>query len=333
MAVLVTVEEDLWDLLEHLVDGDIAPGDAEIRMGNWRPELLYFPDEPVGHSISPSSAKAITEFHASLSRAYALMGYGEANPRRLSPEDRERLEITVLVIAGSSGLELTPEALSAIIQGLMEKMTGDQVTLSVIVFTLLYFSSTIAKVFITKRAEVAAKSIAGSTTVKLAKEETERVKLLSEAMERVAMLKTIANYSETSKEALLRPVRKKRIARVLGELVTGDQARAILVKERAKGVGRRLDGRFKVIDINNEAPDGFDAKLESIETGEEIGVSIHFGELPDEDIMVLFDALYRKTAIFALVNAILKDGKVESAVMVRAEHLRDEDGEDEVELV
>jgi hypothetical protein len=66
--IVISSEKDLWSLLEALRTGESAVG-SSVHIEGWRPELLYFPDEPLGHSVSPSTARAIVEFHRSLQRA------------------------------------------------------------------------------------------------------------------------------------------------------------------------------------------------------------------------------------------------------------------------
>jgi hypothetical protein len=53
-------------------------------------------------------------------------------------------------------------------------------------------------------------------------------------------------------------------------------------------------------------------------SGQDVKVAINRGELPEEDVRALFDALERKSAVDALINAWKTGDKISHAVIVRA---------------
>ena len=88
-AYQIQIEDDIWTLLEMFVtDAAEIPGRLEIS--GWNPAILYFPDRPGGHTIRPQAAKALVEFHKSLSKAYALLQFGHANRQLLKSDDINR---------------------------------------------------------------------------------------------------------------------------------------------------------------------------------------------------------------------------------------------------
>ena len=88
-AYQIQIEDDIWTLLEMFVtDAAEIPGRQEIS--GWNPAILYFPDRPGGHTIRPQAAKALVEFHKSLSKAYALLQFGHANRQLLKSDDINR---------------------------------------------------------------------------------------------------------------------------------------------------------------------------------------------------------------------------------------------------
>ena len=101
MATLISLQEEapLWESLRKFAGGSADFDIPDLR--GWNPRLLYFPTEPVGHSLSPSLAKAITGFHYSLSRAYAFAAYGQAEGRVLKASDRDVLDLQILAVSGS----------------------------------------------------------------------------------------------------------------------------------------------------------------------------------------------------------------------------------------
>ena len=57
-VVKIPSEDELWTLLQALLNGT-ADGRSAVELKGWRPELLYFPEEPTGHTVSPSQSITI----------------------------------------------------------------------------------------------------------------------------------------------------------------------------------------------------------------------------------------------------------------------------------
>jgi hypothetical protein len=73
-ALVIHREDGLWELLDNLLSPQFpASIPLELIQLSWSPELLYFPEESVGHVITPVLARAVTGFHSSLSRGYAAL--------------------------------------------------------------------------------------------------------------------------------------------------------------------------------------------------------------------------------------------------------------------
>lgn len=327
-AMVVNSEDDLWQLLALLLARGRGPyiGEKLFHIIGWRPELLYFPDEPLGHTISPSIARAVSGFHNSLSKAYAYIAYGEASARRLRAEDQDVLDLTIMVVAGSNGLEIAEHALDRLAKGVIAKMTGKQLTIGVVLFLLLYFSSTVGTHWIDQEYEAKKRERESRERVELSEQETQRISLIARALEANPGLKPLSNLSEESKDTLVRSVTQVPRARVLGATLTGDEAKVIVSRARERGRGKRLDGQYEVVEIDVENPDGYMGRLRSVATKEEFTVNINRSELTEEDIQVLFVSLQEKRPIDALVNAYFIGDKIVHATIVRANDVPPEDG-------
>lgn len=96
------------------------------------------------------------------------------------------------------------------------------------------------------------------------------------------------------------------------------QARAILSGEEKAKEGKRLDGEYRVVDINTETDSGYIVKLQNVDTDEEITAHANYDELTNEDIHTIFDVAERKTVLRALVNAFFVGERITRASIVRA---------------
>jgi len=319
-------EDVLWELLQRILEDPSAVRQTgPPQIAGWQPELLYFPDEPVGHSINPTTARAISEFHIQLSRAYAYLVYGQANARLLKNEDKAFLEVKILVKDGSNGYDILEEALQRLIQALFTKMTGEQVLIIIIVFLLLYFGTTVTRDWISRRYQSRDRETDSIERRTLSEEETKRLTLLREALRQHEVLEPVRSAAEESKMALTKGAAKAPRARVVGAEMTVEEAKAIVAQERRTGEGRRLDGQFEVIEIGTENPDGYIGRLRNMRTLEEFDVEINYDDLTEQDIDVLFKSARDKISISALVNAWFLGGKPTRAVVMRANEIKAND--------
>jgi len=320
--IIINSEADLWSLFDRLLeskDGIVVDG-VSVR---WRPELLYFPNAAAGHAVSPSIAKSIAEFHRSLARAYAFIQYGHPNAQLLRKEDKEILDIAIYVGEGSNVLEIFENALERLINGMVGKMTGRQITSAIALLLILFFSSTVAKNWIEEGAKTDQTQITASERERLSVEETNRLKLVIAALSDNQRLAPLKALSDESKEPLVRSVLGAGRARIVGAELTDDDAKEILSKPRERGVGRRVDGVFEVIEIDVENPAGWMGTLKDTRTQEQFRVSINDGELPSEDVQALFEALRKKGEIEGMINGWFVGDKLVSASIVRANGRRE----------
>jgi hypothetical protein len=130
--------------------------------------------------------------------------------------------------------------------------------------------------------------------------------------------KPVKALSDEGRVPLLRGALPYDHSEILGVPITREQAKTIVAKEKEQGQAKRLDGRFEVVEIDIENPEGFMAILRDVKTQQEISVALNRGELPDEDLHILFAALEQKSVVDALVNAWMVGEKISYAAVVRA---------------
>jgi len=313
-------EDSLWGILDQVAKNpDIGAGGVRFLVRGWQPQLLYFPERAIGHSVRPATARAIADFHASVARAYALVVYGEANRQFLRTDDKEALDLIFLVTVGSNGVSLTAEAIQKFFESMVSKMSGGQVMGVAIVVALLYFGHDTAKEFYAASLEekLAEKRI--DEHIALSAQETERMRLITEAMEQFGITMQLKAEADEGKRALLRPSLQEGRSRVLGVDLTRRQAKTILSAERAASVGKRLDGVYEVVDINTENEEGFSVRLRNVETGDEFTAEATYAEMTAEDIHVIFEAAEAKSIFDGAINAFYVGDKISKAFIVRAD--------------
>jgi hypothetical protein len=318
-AAVIADEADLWDLMEQYLSAAPIPEIDGLDVTQWRPRLLYLPDAVIGHTITPSMARAVVGFHASLSRSYAYLAYGQATARLLKQDDQAVLDIRMLVSEGSDVVEALGEDLSKLISSLVSKMSGRQVLALSALLLLLYFSSVVARAWISEQYETKRRADDARERITLSEQETRRLGIVAEALQQHPEMKPVAELASQGREQLVRGVVSVDRSQVLGVSITGDEAKVIVSKPRDPSYGKRMDGNYEVVEIDTENPDGYMGRLRNVVTNQEIPVAINRAEIAEGDIQTLFDALRQKSTVDALVNAWFLGDKITSAAVVRAD--------------
>jgi len=311
-------EDELWELLRRLLEDPKAVASIRrISIKGWRPELFYLPDEPIGHSLSPSVAQAITEFHRQLQRSYAYLAYGETRATLLSAEDRRLLDVRFIATDGSSGLEVADEIVDALVLGLIGKMSGEQITLAILVFLLLFFSQSFGRYWINEHYSLKRRNEESDERMRLSEQETERAKIMATALSQHPELAPLKDGSDGAKMSLVKAAKNFDRSRVQGADLTAKEARIITKQAKAEGEGRRIDGLFEIARINPEYEEGHIFRLKREDSDDEFEAQANYSELTSEDIHILYKAAENKSYVYAFVNAWFIDGRITRATIVR----------------
>jgi hypothetical protein len=320
---VISGEDDLWRLLAEIAGAPKRrPHPDLFKVVGWEPHLLYFPDEPLGQSISPTVARAVAGFHSSLSRSYAYTIYGRADGRCLHLEDLAVLDMQMLVISGGSGIDIPAEALDRLTKVLVHKLMDRQTTILLAIFLLLHFGETVTRDWIAAEYAQNGHAANGLERIHLSAQETNRMKLLASVLEQYPGFKPMADIADEGRVSLLRSVIPYERAQVLGTEITRDQAATIVAKEKERGQGRLLDGRFEVVEIDVGKPEGFMGTLRYVKTQKDIRVAINRRKLSAADVKSLFAALDDKSAVHALISAWVVGGKINYAEVLRADPVK-----------
>jgi hypothetical protein len=176
-------------------------------------------------------------------------------------------------------------------------MNGRQLFVIASLLLLLYFSSIIARDWIDKSYEEKSREGESRSRTELSEQETKRLRIVADALQMHPEMKPVAELAGQGREQLVRAVTNVDRSQVLGAPLTGAEAKIIVAKPRESGFGKRMDGRYEVVEIDIENPDGYMGRLRNVATNVEIPVAINKADLAEADIQTLFDALRQKTTV------------------------------------
>ena len=150
------------------------------------------------------------------------------------------------------------------------------------------------------------------------------MEILEQALNKIESAETLRRTANNATRALAKPSVQEDRARIQGAEITREQAETIFSQARHRAEGHRLDGLYRVIRIDTESDTGFAIRVEHIETGQEFLAEANFGELPQEDIHIIFQAAEDKAYFDGLVNITCRGDHIERGAIMRADEVEEE---------
>lgn len=185
----VTSEDEAFALLERLVAGAVAPHGFEVRLDGWPRFVIVIKGRDFDGTLPTRIMPILLELQRQVHRLYSHTVYGSDNLRRLSRQDKEDLELLVRVEKGSSFFEtLLNEPLFNTLRAAVDKMTPEQVTITVIVFALAATSLIGWKMWLRERS----KALDLDHDLKMSQLENERMVILARAVQQVPLAGLLA---------------------------------------------------------------------------------------------------------------------------------------------
>lgn len=206
----------------------------------------------------------LLEVQRDLHRVYANVCYGAPNLRRLKDEDRDLLELVVKVKEGSSDYEAPLwKQLNELAKKAIDKMNSRDVVITVLGIAVVVGGVEINKAWVAERQE----EKQAEQTVALSMQETERLKVFSEAVKQKPVLAETRADFEASQNRLLKTVKPGDTVQTKGVQLRSDQALEIVHEERSRAEDTHITGTFRVLANDASKGKGFRIKVSRIEDG------------------------------------------------------------------
>ena len=333
MTIVVETEEQAWDLLRQILDGerDVTHADV-VEFGAWVSLKIHLPGTPVHSSITPSMMEGFIDIQRTIYRAYTLVASDTADLRTLSKTERDALEFRVVVSEGSSDyLAALMEAIGKIGVEALSKMTPEQMLIAILAIALIIGGSYAWKQWLSHRLAMR-QAEATSEERKLQVQEqsnlltaqgliaqagVDHAQILARALERSPVAADVEAFAESSRSSLIRAIGEEGGGDINGVGVTREAAFEVTRQTRQAGEPIQVSGNFRVIRIDANTADGFRVTLSNVETGEEISAMLQDVFLSREHREIITEAEWGKTPFYAEVTARkVRDRLVDATVVV-----------------
>lgn len=291
-------------------------------------------------TLTPALMTALLDFQSGINRSLSLVQYGVENARLLTDVEKSGVEILVEVREGSSLIQVDgTEVAKHFIDAVVNKMTGTEAAIVIIVFILAFFGYFGLKMFLVKRAEIQIKKIEADERnkdrdaaaaeararygelVAMSEQETRRTELLTRAFALVPQAEKIADQAERAHESIVRASAEADVALVQGAVITGEVAADLIAAKRASGQDVTIRSVFEVLEVATNAPEGFRVKLQDVETNEVVVAHLRDALLSEKEGKAIQQAEWSKLPLRANIEGRLLRGTIKDAVIVSAEVL------------
>ena len=252
-VVEIGSEEDAWHWLDRATRGDV-PDEVQLRFVGW-PVFSLDVEGRDWHSTVPTRVMpSLLDVQKDINRAYANVQYQEPNLRRLRDEEKDDLEVVVKVDEGSSkfSADLWTQ-LGKIAEAAVGRMSGTEITITVLGLALSLVSSVMFRQWLAARKE----ERQAEQQVDLSKQETERLRIMTEAMNQRPEIRAFNADVDATRNRLLKATKPGDVMAVAAVPVTAEEAREIVQPERERAREVEIEGEFKILGNRTDKTDGF----------------------------------------------------------------------------
>lgn len=272
IALFIRSEDDAWRALKYALDhGSELPELFDIVFNGWPTYDLNIKGKDWHCSVPTRVMGPLLEVQKDLHRAYTSVCYGSDNLRKLTDEDRDKLELVIGVKDGSSEYDADLwKQLNEITLAAVGKMTGTELIITVIGLGVVLTGGAVAKHWISTRL----KEKEADNQIELSKQETERVRVITEAMTRQPVIAEFKESSIVTQSKLLKAMKPGDRITTSGVSLSSEEAREIAQTERAVSEDIDIRGVFRVLANDASRGAGFRIKVERVSDGLKLSAEV-----------------------------------------------------------
>ena len=263
--------------------------------------------------VMPSLLTAQNE----INKAYALVRYGSANPKKLTKKDRDVVELNVKVDEGSSWYEINlQEVLNEFARAAALDMNSTDLIIIAIVAGLAYATPTMWKHWL----EHKSRERESDNSVKLSQVERDKMQIIADIKTHTPQVQIIQDGADYYKNESLRKLKAEDGFNLPDEefTVTGTMAEQITTTPREESSEVRIDGEFSILGVDSGEVDGFKLHVKRLLDGKKFRVKAEDSVITDEVSAALQKSEWQKRRVILEINARILRGEITAAHLLSA---------------
>ena len=308
--IIIKNEDDAWVALKKALSNELNDS-ALVVFEGWPVFKLTIEGEDFKGSIPTRIMPPILDLQKEIYRIYCNARYNTDDTRKLKPEERELLELIITVKPGSSKFVTNLfKALNEIIKN--SNMNGKETIILLVSISAIIATSIGWKDWVGSRERQHEKDV----TVRLSKQETARLKLITKAIGIKPEIKKNKENISDFKGSLSRKLKETDKIKINGDqVISGARAAEIVPKPKQNAQEIRLDGEFHINEVKFPKSFGgiFRFSVTRLTDGMSLMVDATPEKLTHKQITVLKDGGFGSKKVYMEINAKMLRGNISAA--------------------
>lgn len=277
------------DFLDGKIADDVVVRFQETTAMSEKP-FLRVQGEDYNGTVNATVMEALLSYQKNINKLYSLISYGKV--QRLKDDELEAIRVIFNVDEGSSIFDDINK--DKILETIMSKVTGKQITAVVVLGLLLYFTSDGVKYYLDKQYNQQDKEL----ILQVIREVKGGTELLDGHKDFSAKLKKLSKQADSVE-------------------YSGYQIDAEPEKIDDKLVThKQLNGSYRVLKLDAENDSYFRVRVENISTGNKFNAKLDQIISQPADLEMLYRAIFNRKDVHLDINARFIDNKLADAFVV-----------------
>lgn len=315
--IIIDSEDKAFEVLQETLKSSNYLAPKNIDFSKWHTLAIKYKGQPFHGTINSDIASAIVQLQSHIYNCYALL-IGKQSATELTAEQKKSLQLVVEVKKGSSDLEADLLGiLNNFLQAAVDKMTGEQITIVVIVFALSILGYVCYKLYVNKKLEESQ----SKERLNMSELELEKIKAVMQLKSTSPIVEAMSDGMDDVRQGFIKAALEADNLSLQGVKIEEPIIKKISGrKPRQTSKEVQLNGQYQIFGSNFSGPDEIRFDLQNFDqgNGRTFVATISNDDLTEEFKKKLQQAEWDRTKIYLAINATILRDKVISARIIDA---------------
>lgn len=335
LDIVIRNEQDAYDFLRKIYEKELGDDVSKlhIQFEGWPNVQVKLTGEKYQSTITPSIMKAFLKLQDGLYKAYALAVYADSK-HRLTDKEKKALELVIKVSQGSSNF-FDNFDINETLNNLLQNMNSEHLLIAIIFGLLCYFGRDFYQSYLDSKKEAQAAELMANSkkeseehlermTDKLLAEQKANREFMQSLIQQKPELEEIAIEARETQREFFKQTSDAEKINIQGVEVTGEQAKELAKKKRMPPAREfeeiRLDGMYRILNVNTELDTGFKVSIRNEASGQELIAEVQDNTFQSQYKKAIEIATFEKRPVELNINAKQKvaNGLIYDVVVIKA---------------
>ncbi len=315
--IVIKNEKQAFEVLEKALAKQLGDRPYELKFENWPVIQIRLTGPGYESAITSDIAEAIVDVQRAVNRAYARTVHGTSNSRSLTDTERRDVQFKAKVEKGSSLIKIDlGDFAEKLATAVTTKMTPEMLTVTILGIAIIGGSLLAYKSYLKSKSSDKNIEQESRTRLALSQEETRRLEIMGEAVNRVPALAHAKSDFDDARGEIVRSGGNARTLAVNQLEIDGETARIIGTAKRAESEEVQLNGNYLIVATDLRQPDEIRLRVRRVGAAQEFQASFKDNSLKQSQIALLQGAEWSREPVYLSINARSLRGEVTTATVV-----------------